>query len=303
MALEFHFNLILGIVSNSPPTNPLTDFLSSGIWQSVSVFVAIISIFVAIYISRKRPNRKEIICELISDVMVLSAADEVKKRVKFFLDNKPVSDLCLVILRVWNSGNASILPTDFRRPLKVDFGGADVIEAEVLETTSRYVREEAKTSLKINLKDVTLEPLLLNSKESINLKVLLTGHTSNKVQADTHIIEGGLQTRTSVWETSKVSLILLAIVFMIGGEVLGFEVQWNLFPLLNYNSSPIFISLLFFMSFFLKNLFSSVLGSYFLIRYSTRFRTMLAVLTFWIVFSVFLTLPLSLVVLLFALLR
>lgn len=303
MALEFHFNLIQGIISNPPPNNPLTDFLSSGIWQSVSVFIAIITLFFSIHISRKRPSRKEIICDLISDAMVLSAAEEVKKRVKFLLDNKPVSDLSLVILKVWNSGNASILPTDFRRPLKIDFGGAEVIEAEVLETTSRGVKEEAKTSLKRNSKNLTLEPLLLNSKESINLKVLLTGHTTNKVQADTHIIEGGLQTRTSVWETSKISLIIWAIVFMFGGEILGFEVQWNIYPLLNYNTAPILIALVHLISLFLKNLCPSVLGSYFWIKNSTRLRTMRSVFVFWLIYSLFLSLPLALVVLLFTLLR
>lgn len=307
--MEFLFISIMGFVFSSPsnpPANP-SDVISNPIWVPLSVIipsiVSIISICVSIYVFRKQRSRKGIVCELISHAVILSAAEEVKKRVKFILDNKlPVNDLCLVLLKIWNSGNTAIKPADFRRPLKIDFGGAEVLEAEVLDTSSIGVKEEAKTSLRLNPRNVTLEPLLLNSKESINLKVLLTGHTSNSIQADTHIIEGGLQTRASVWETSKTSLIFWAIVFMIGGEILGFEVQWNLFPLLRYNPNPIIIAGLFFMSLFLKNLFSSVIGSYFWIKgYSTKFRTMRAVIIFWIVYSVVITLPLTLLVLLFAL--
>ncbi len=296
--MHFLFHLIFGDVSGIP-SNPLVNVLSNPIWQSLGI---LISVFLSIILYRKQRSRKEIVCDLIYDATVLSAADEVRKRVKFLLDNKPVEDLCVVLLNIWNSGNAAVKPSDFRRPLRIDFGGADVLEAGILDTTYSDIKEEAEASLKVNAKDLTFEPLLLNSKDSIKLKVLLTGHTSNTVHVDTHIIEGNLQTRTSVLDTSKKrrKFWIWAVIIFIGGQVSGFEVQWKLFPLLHSNPNPTIISLVFFLSLFLKNLSPSVLvSSRWIKRYSTTFRTMRAVIISWVIFSAINSLPLALILLLF----
>ena len=97
--MHFLFHPIFANIT-STPSNPIVDAFSSPIWQSLGIFI---SVFLSIILYRKQRSRKEIVCDLVYDATVLSAADEVRKRIKFLLDNKPVEDLCLVLLNIWNS--------------------------------------------------------------------------------------------------------------------------------------------------------------------------------------------------------
>ena len=270
------------------PTNSLVDI--SSLFNTVSIAIAALALFVAIITYFQRPKRKAIAWELVSDEMLLNVGGAVKNRVQILLDNKPVSDLCLMVLKVWNSGNAPIQPADFQRPLRFDFGGAEVLDAEILESTSSNINKETKASLKRTSRSVVLEPLLLNSKDLITLKVLLTKHTSRKVKPTINISGlNQIQARTSVFETARMSLLLWSVAFVLGGEGLGFLLQGYLFPNFHKPSLSFVIAIAIVM--FLKglappvflfhgaNLLASAIGG------TTKFKTIRGVITLWVILS------------------
>src|SRR5258708_87533 len=122
---------------------------------------------------------KEITFQVISNTKVLSVIEgpEVQGRVKILLDDKPVRDVHVVVFRLWNSGSMPIERKDFDKnsPLTIDFDNeTEVLEAEVLDATSSSLKKEAAASLKLEHSSVMTEPLLLNSKNSITLKFLVT---------------------------------------------------------------------------------------------------------------------------------
>ena len=104
----------------------------------------------------------------MSKRQLLSVNEEVKGEVKILYKNKSVSNVRLIILKIWNSGSTPILPQEYIDPIKFEFEeNEEILDADVLETVPSNIKDKAKASMKLDTKSVTFEPLLLNSKDSI----------------------------------------------------------------------------------------------------------------------------------------
>lgn len=156
----------------------------------IAVYVAVAAIIIAtitsVVIYRKQQNRKEISYGVESAISLLSVSDEVRSKVQILYGGNPVSNVRLVILKIWNSGNQPIEAKDYEsnNPIKFDFGtSSELLDIQIIE--------KIPVNLKVNLvkgKDnFLLEPFLLNKKESLTIKVLLSA-TTDEVIVDTRII-------------------------------------------------------------------------------------------------------------------
>ena len=152
------------------------EFLSNPAWQLLmNLGIGFLTIIVSVLIFRKQQSRRGLNYEIISDTPILSIKAEVKDKVQILFDNKPVNHVRLIILRIWNSGNIPILPNEYIDPISIAFGeGAEIIDTDVLETSPGDIKEKARTSLKVDSGNVLLEPILLNSTDSLTIKILLT---------------------------------------------------------------------------------------------------------------------------------
>jgi len=167
------------------------EFLSNPIWQLiVNAAIGLCTIIVTIIIFSKQFNRRSITYEVISDTPMLSLKEEVKARVQVLFDTKPVGDVYFVILKMWNSGNTPILPTEYIDPIRFDFGEkAEVLDTDVLETVPRNIKDKVKAALKLEAGTLILEPLLLNSRDSITLKFLYTRtKLTREIKVDARIV-------------------------------------------------------------------------------------------------------------------
>lgn len=97
--------------------------------------------------------------------------------------NQQISDLHLITIRLWNSGTVPILHKDFTSPISFDFGErARILDAEaLLEAPYR-----GKVSLNLETKMLKVNPPLLNGKDSILLKALVS-HGGDEVKVYGHI--------------------------------------------------------------------------------------------------------------------
>lgn len=158
------------------------ESLTSPIVQiTINAAIGLLTIIVSILIYRKQQSRKGITYEVISDNPILSLKKELKGRVQVLFDAKPIDDARLVIIRIWNSGNVPILPQEYGDPIRFDFGeNAEILDADVLETIPSNMTDKAKASLSLEAGGVVLEPILLNSRDSITFKVLLAQMQSTR---------------------------------------------------------------------------------------------------------------------------
>jgi hypothetical protein len=88
-------------------------------------------------------------------------------------DAKPVDNLNLVVIRVFNAGNDSIITSDFETPVIMQFGdGSEILETEIVEVSP----PDLHPVIERTLTEVSLMPMLLNSGDSVKLKMLVAGH-------------------------------------------------------------------------------------------------------------------------------
>jgi len=95
----------------------------------------------------------------------------VKGRLQVHLDDVPIEDPSLIVIRVTNGGNVSIRPKDFERPLSFAFGPtSEVLSAEI----TRRRPHNMTAALVFDGGRVTLAPLLLNGGDSVDIKCLVS---------------------------------------------------------------------------------------------------------------------------------
>jgi len=89
-----------------------------------------------------------------------------------------VSDAYFLVLKVWNSRNVPIHPSDFHDPISFLFGTkAEILSCEVIETQPGNIKK--KVSIAQGKQDITIAPLLLNRGSCSVLKLVLSGFTGD----------------------------------------------------------------------------------------------------------------------------
>ncbi|HEY0737704.1 MAG TPA: hypothetical protein VGD69_22490 [Herpetosiphonaceae bacterium] len=166
------------------PAPTLQDKLRDPIWQSTTGLLALLLTVVSIWLAWTALNTKALNVEVISQTPLLTVQDEAAGRLQIAFDGKPVEDVTLSVIKVTNSGNAPILDTDFQRPLTLSFGEtAEVLSAEVVE----MIPPNIGASVKVVSNTAELNPILLNSGNTVTMKILLTRYNNN-VTADARIV-------------------------------------------------------------------------------------------------------------------
>jgi hypothetical protein len=110
------------------------ELLQNPEWQGIGAIIVFITLPLSVIFFLKQRHRKNISYRVIADTPVLTIRKEIEDQVQITLDNQPISDARLVILKIWNSGNVPILPNDYVEQIAFHFGeNAEILDAEVLE--------------------------------------------------------------------------------------------------------------------------------------------------------------------------
>jgi hypothetical protein len=185
-----HFNKLC-ILSQLTTTTTTSDSNSSNIyeiiknpaWTPIGVILTAIAIIVAVLISRSQSQRKDFSYYIISSESILSIADDLKNRMAISFDNKPIKNMNLIVIRFKNTGNIPIQASDYERNIWIKFGEfSEVLSVDVVSKEPDNLNVIVKnnplnqsTANPLPICDViSINPLLLNSGESFDLKILIT---------------------------------------------------------------------------------------------------------------------------------
>jgi len=161
--------------------------------MSTTLFAGFIGAFVAYWIFHKQRAQKEIAYEVQSDTRIVNVEEEVKDRVEILFDGNHVEDMSLLTSKVRNIGNIAVKREDYAEPLIFEFEGRKVVSADIIDMKPSDLIDpkDLKTFLTIEPDSIRLANFLLNPKDEITIKVLLTGN-GNYVQARARIANGKL---------------------------------------------------------------------------------------------------------------
>lgn len=218
----------------------MPEILRDPWWQFIAgVAFAFVAIVVPILIYLKQRQRKALSYEILSRTPLLSIEEEVKGKLKILFNNNPAQDVHLVVVRIINSGNVQIVSDDYERPVSLDFGeNTQIFTTEVSDANPKSLRP----NVNIENTKVVLEPVLLNSRDSITLKMLVGQFDSQKQISVDGRIAGVKDIRKSGERRTQY------IILHWGGTVLtwiGMILFLRLFPLSSLIQGRLYIIIIF----------------------------------------------------------
>jgi hypothetical protein len=145
-----------------------TELLQQMPWQLIGTLLAVVAICVSILIYKAQRQIKKISYEILSKTQLLTVDEELEGKLQVLYAGEPARDICLLIVKVFNSGNQPILAADYERPISFFTGpSSKILSAVITEVDPKNLSAE------INLQNssVVLRPLLLNAKDSLTIKL------------------------------------------------------------------------------------------------------------------------------------
>ena len=169
----------------------------------------------------KTRQRKRLAYYAVSYVL-LRVEKEITEKLMILYENKTVQNIDLVEVKITNSGNVPIVPSDYERPIYVFLGeNAEILNFEVREKEPRNLQVEARARLKqgTNRNQVEVKPILLNPRDYFKLQFLVT--RLDKIEVDARI--AGVKQVELSKETTAVAIksAILSIAMFLCIAVLG----------------------------------------------------------------------------------
>ena len=190
------------------------EILRDSIWQGIGVFSGL---FIAIIIFILQRKIKSLGYEVLASTSLISLDEEIKGKVKILYNDTSVKQVHLLILEILNDGNVPITTSDFETPLIFDFGeNTRILSVEIIKTEPANLKPEILGTSENN---ISLKPLLLNSKDSIQLKFLLAQFEGIK-EVNARIngvkeVKKGYRRKRQAWFSNLFWLIVLTTFIML----------------------------------------------------------------------------------------
>ena len=152
-------------------------FMRDQAWSFVAIPITII---LTVWVYKAQRNRTKLTYEVISRQAILSAEEEHEGKLQVLYDGEEVKDVRIIVLKLRNSGNTSIKPSDHIDCIKIKTGeNSKILSVDVPSVEPEGLRAEIKIS---EARDhIRLEPLLLNPKDSITIKLVVSNLKKTKI--------------------------------------------------------------------------------------------------------------------------
>jgi hypothetical protein len=152
------------------------------------ILIGIISIIISVLMYVHSQKRKSLGYELLAEVSLLTVKKDLHGKIKIFFEDKLIQDAWHLIYKITNNGDVPINDRDFKAPISISFGnGTTILDAEISSTTPKNLKANLNI---INANEIILDPLLMNSLDSIIINVFLSGYRSGASVAPVARIEG-----------------------------------------------------------------------------------------------------------------
>ena len=188
----------------------MLELLRDPIWQFAGAVLALVAIAISVALYFAQRQRKDVTYELLSNTPLLTLREKGLGQLQLTYNGVPVDNPRLAVIRLTNSGNMAIATADYERPISFAFGeGSTVLSSAITATCPDNLTVSVET--RDNL--VVLQPALLNPRDSLTLKLLVSGEERD-LRADgrihgVHRIHPAVERLWIDWILLTVGLLLL----------------------------------------------------------------------------------------------
>ena len=192
----------------------MDQILRDPLWQFIGAIIGAIALLTTIILFYTQRKQKVLSYQILSNASVLSIREEVEGKVQMLYEGTQVKKVHLIVLKIHNSGNVPIRTGDYERPLTILFGeGSDILSEEIIEKVPKNLDVVFDSSDN----RLIVKPLLLNSKDSITFKMLVSEFNGD-LTVDSRIV-GIKQVRRDDARYTPVLFIGLGMLLSLGGMV------------------------------------------------------------------------------------
>ncbi|EMA6342832.1 hypothetical protein ACH0R4_RS05175 [Bacillus cytotoxicus] len=184
------------------------DFIKQNVF-----LLTIVSICLSIYFYRKNKKKKELSYQEVSATPLIT---QLHNKVSIYIDDEEIKqNLNLVILKIFNSGNEPIKKEDFETDILIDFTNhyrsSKVFDAEIYKKNPSDLQ---CTVYNHELgKELGIKPLLLNPKEEVIIKLLVTDY--DEIKLSSRIVGGNIVHSHKKSKTWKEQLTVSNLIFIL----------------------------------------------------------------------------------------
>ncbi len=200
----------------------MIGFFRDPAWQFVGVVLALAALVVSLLIYWLQRQKKSLSYEILSKNQLLTVKEALEGRLQVLYEGQPAQNICLLFIRLFNSGNVPIPASDYERKISLSIGTSSKILSGVV--TNVYPKNLA-IDISIEENRVTLQPILLNSKDSVTLKLLVSDFNAN-ITVDGRIV--GVKSITKSNQTHRLETLLT--LFAWASFIVGAYLIFNFTP-------------------------------------------------------------------------
>jgi hypothetical protein len=149
----------------------MLEFLKDPVWQFIGTSIIAIAIALGVFFLQRQ--RKLLSYEIITENRLLTINEEILGNIKILYNEHPVKNISLLVIKVFNAGNIAIPIIDYENetPISLNLGAlTKILSSAIIEVNPKHL--PAKIEIKDN--QILILPCLLNSTDSITLKLLLS---------------------------------------------------------------------------------------------------------------------------------
>lgn len=137
-------------------------------WQFFAGAFVTVLVSSAVYVMQRR--KKELSYGLISNTRIINLESKDRQRITLMFDGTLIADPVITVIRLFNSGNIAINRSDFGSDISIIF--EDPGKVVSVEVVKRYP-SDLDVALVFNTSRIELSPVLLNTGDYVDIKVLL----------------------------------------------------------------------------------------------------------------------------------
>lgn len=215
--------------------------------KAILTIIGILTAVIIAYAANWWRNRKSLSYLIIGDTPLLTSSEEIRKEIQILYKGQPVKDVRLLILKIINDGHQPIDEKDFKK--SVDFIFADDAHILSVETIS-VIPDNLLVETSFNENVLSLDPILLNSKDSIELKVIVSSY-EEKIKCDGRIL-GVKEIRHRSQDNFTTALVLMySGMFLTMGGALFLADPLKFAPFSGRSVRDLFFNVLFYFGLFI----------------------------------------------------
>lgn len=195
----------------------LLALLRDGAWQFAGVLVGLVSIVATVLVYYLQRAKPKLTAGLTRSRSLLSVPSQAAGKVTIEYDGMNVDNVHLIECLVANFGARPLLPNDFVSPLRITPSETTTILSAAIATE---FPKGLSAKLTLDPTGVKLEPLLLNSGDSLTIQILASGENpgvdvSARLAGISELTPPGQGTRIKAFEVLRDLNFLLIQIFLV----------------------------------------------------------------------------------------